>query len=183
MQLKRQVSNEEFEKAYQSPDNIRMIKSITSQYKNILDEDERESCGMQGLWEALVNHEENRGQKFTTSLFRYVTWRCDNCVRRTNKQRQGNVLFTDYGVADTMRVGRHDEFAQPVSKEPNERVGEIYELAERYLSKEDRDILMDIAINNETVEEVSARTGISKCRIRSKYRTAKKYLKELSAGV
>lgn len=182
MRLKRQVSNQEFQEAYELSDNIGIIKEITSRYRNILDESDRESCGMQGLWEALVNHEENRGQKFTTSLFRYVTWRCDNCVRRIKKVRKGEVSFTDYTSCPTNRSTSYQDFVQPETNQ-DDRIGEIYELADRYLSKEDRDILMDIAINGESVEEVSRRTGISKCRIRSKYSRAKKYVKELSAGV
>ena len=72
MQLKRQITNKEYEEAYNSIDNQKVIRKATSKYKSILQEDDQESCGMQGLWDALINHKDEMGNKFTTSLYRYV---------------------------------------------------------------------------------------------------------------
>lgn len=94
MRLRRQVSDQEYQKAYNCLDNIKIIKRVTRKYKAILNPDELESCGMQGLWEALANHVDGMGQKFTTSLYTYVNWRCMNQVRN-NKKFSKEFNFTD----------------------------------------------------------------------------------------
>lgn len=84
---RRFVSNEEYEAAWKNEDNRNMIRSETLAYAKQLDENSLDSCGMQGLWKALQYHRNDKGQKFTTSLWRFIHWECQRELRRVNRQK------------------------------------------------------------------------------------------------
>lgn len=156
MPLKRQVSDHEFSEAYASPDNTRIINKATSKFRSILDEDERSSCGTQGLWEALQNHEDGKGNKFTSTLYQYVYWRCSTKAKNILKNKGKEVLFTDYGASPEKTFEEQSEIA------------EIYEVMDKRLSPQDNQILKDYFINKLTIQEIADKNGCSKCTISGK---------------
>lgn len=85
MGKRRYVSNDEFNKALNNEDNIKMIKSITGRYANILSEEDRRSAGLDGLWRALGYHQEGKGNKFTTSLYMFLNHECRRWLAQQNR--------------------------------------------------------------------------------------------------
>lgn len=80
------ISNKEFEDALANKDNARLINHITNQYAKLLTKDVRKTCGLFALWRALQSYDPSFGQKFTSSLYRFVHWEC-----RRELANQGNV--------------------------------------------------------------------------------------------
>lgn len=72
---KKQIPNIEFETAYQNIDNKKIINSFYKKYRKRLSVDEIKSCGLIALWKCLQCHDSSK-QKFTTSLYRFMTWEC-----------------------------------------------------------------------------------------------------------
>jgi RNA polymerase sigma factor (sigma-70 family) len=78
--MNKDVTNAEFEHAISDQDNRNIIKSVCNQYRNILEEDVLNSCGLNGLWQCLKSHDDAYGNKFTTSLYKFVDWQCKGQV-------------------------------------------------------------------------------------------------------
>lgn len=76
--MKRKISCEEFRKALHDEDNIKIMKSAIrkSPVAKNLTEDEQESCKLIALWNSLQNWDNNPEIKFTTFLYKNVTWQC-----------------------------------------------------------------------------------------------------------
>ena len=72
----KKISDKEFEEAYKNTDNRNMIRMVCASFSNTLSSDILESCGMLALWKCLRSHDEKYGQKFTSSLYRFVRWEC-----------------------------------------------------------------------------------------------------------
>lgn len=75
-------------------DNQNIIKTVTNKYRAIISIDDLQRCGLHGLWRALQYHQDGRGQKFTTSLYRFVDWECKKELNRITKQRKNVSLET-----------------------------------------------------------------------------------------
>ncbi len=84
---RREISNEEFNAALANEDNIRIIRSVTSGYANVLSKEDRESCGMIALWRTLQYYQPQYNQKLTTSLVRFVRWQCDSELLRQKPKK------------------------------------------------------------------------------------------------
>jgi len=70
------VTDEEFNQAIRNQDNKNIINHVCNQYRSILSDDVLRWCGLIGLWQCLIKHNDNFGVKFTTSLYRFVDWQC-----------------------------------------------------------------------------------------------------------
>ncbi len=75
------VSNEDYERAWLDETNRRIISAISRRYKGKLPYDEIVYRGQMALFKCMRKHSGERGNKFTTSLHRYVMWEFDNAVR------------------------------------------------------------------------------------------------------
>lgn len=82
----REVSSDEIRLALANPENQKIIKAVQRRYQAALSKAELESASITGLWKALQGHNELFGQKFTSSLYRYVNWECGQELLR-NKRR------------------------------------------------------------------------------------------------
>lgn len=80
------VSNEEFETALNNKDNALLIYSITNKYRG-LDAETKRECGLTALWRALQKFDASYGQKFTSSLYRFVHWECRRFLARGKNKR------------------------------------------------------------------------------------------------
>lgn len=85
---RREVPNEELRIALQNEDNQAMIKTVTHKYRSSISQEDLHRCGLHGLWRALQYHQDGRGQKFTTSLFRFVDWECKKELKKANSQKK-----------------------------------------------------------------------------------------------
>lgn len=94
MAQKRIVSNEEYTKAYNNKDNRNIIQSYIKKYRKSLPWDVRKSTGMYALWRCMQYHEEGHGQKFTTSLCRFLGWEFNRQWQKYSKQKE-SVSYCD----------------------------------------------------------------------------------------
>jgi RNA polymerase sigma factor (sigma-70 family) len=73
---RRPVSNEEFNAALADEDNRKIIKKVLSSFIKVIPPEELEICGNEALWRCLGYHEQGKGNKLTTSLWRFTKWEC-----------------------------------------------------------------------------------------------------------
>lgn len=86
-QKKRAVSNDEYAQALAQPDNAAILSSFKKRFLAILGEDGFEDCALVGLWRALQYHRDDRGMKFTTSLYRFMEWECRKAAKKAARRR------------------------------------------------------------------------------------------------
>lgn len=139
----KQVSNKEFEKAYKNQDNRNIIKSATKKYFNKLSQDSQISCGMQGLWRCIQNHDDSYGRKFTTSLYLHVDWECKRELGILNRKP-----LSFLGECD------NDIPSPPI-------IGDMSEILE-HLPEKQREIMYQRFYENRTLEEIGKKQGYSK---------------------
>jgi RNA polymerase sigma factor (sigma-70 family) len=154
---KRKISNEEYETALADINNIKIIQKVTSRYTNLIPQDDLKSCALHALWRALTYHDPNRGQKFTTSLWRFTEWECRRELVR-QKKKKNTISFSSI---------EFDVAADGV----NEDVVHIRECL-TLLPKTDREVLTQYYIDKYTMEEIGKRNGYSKEAARQKINKA-----------
>ena len=81
----KQVTNNDIYKALDDINNIKIMNKVVNIYYRYLSKDEAESCKLNGLWKALGCHDNEKGSKFTSSLYRYVKWECQSTLREKYK--------------------------------------------------------------------------------------------------
>lgn len=110
--MSRSVSNDEFESAAKDPNNRGIIRFVCNQYK-FLSQDILITCGLNGLWKCLENHDPKAGNKFTTSLYRFVKWQCVDQARIHNNNRyvelREDIIDESPAVLDCMIVHEYME--------------------------------------------------------------------------
>jgi DNA-directed RNA polymerase specialized sigma subunit len=74
--MRNNISNEEFEKALNNHDNKKIIAVVCNRFTSSLSYDILYTCGLYGLWKALQNHDPQYNRKFTTTLYKFVSWEC-----------------------------------------------------------------------------------------------------------
>lgn len=163
MAVRRHVSNEEFNKALKNPDNASVIRAVCLQFAKTLSIEELRSCGLNALWRALSYHQDGKGNKFTTSLFRFVRWECSREIRRLNNYRKHVVAMPDNC---------------DVSDETDTDIVNLRESI-RLLPEQHKDILHQYYFDNRTMEEIGVRNGYSKESARQKINKALAELREL----
>jgi RNA polymerase sigma factor (sigma-70 family) len=162
------ISNETFNQAYFNQDNVALIKSVTNRYSKSLNRDVLYSCGLQGLWKCLRSHEYNHssGQKFTTSLWRFVNWECQRELRK--KMKQGNII-TEADI-------EHDiEVTSPIPNPDIEHMKECLTL----LPLQYRTLIQEYYLENRTMEEIGKLHNYSKEAARQKINRAVQRLQEI----
>lgn len=96
---KKEVTNEEYNAAYNNLNNRRVTNKVLSFYKDRIDSETLKTLGLQGLWRCLQFHDPERENKFTTSLWRFVTWACESEIKRLstkkNSETKKKIKFTD----------------------------------------------------------------------------------------
>lgn len=96
------VTSEDFDNAIADVNNLKIIKSVCSRYRDKLSEDILKACGLRALWQCLKSHDDTYGRKFTSSLYQFVHWRCKDQVRK--RQTNGHLELTGDVVDDSLPV-------------------------------------------------------------------------------
>ena len=78
------ITNEELEQAIADPANQSMIKRVCSFYSKTLSPEVLKACGEAAVWRCLQSHRDDMGQKFTSSLYRFIHW---ECLREVNEYK------------------------------------------------------------------------------------------------
>jgi len=137
------ITDEEFEKALNNKDNIRIIKSVTKKYSGRLSKEIQKSCGLHGLWRCIKNHDDSYGRKFTTSLFMHVEW---ECKRELSAQKRKPLVF----------LGEYDDKIE--SPPLNMEASEILDC----LTENQKKIMHQRFFENMTLQEIGENHGYSK---------------------
>jgi len=156
MQLKKPVTNEDFNKAYTNKDNRNIIYSVLSRYAKVIDKEVLESCAQMGLWRCLGQHDDSYGQKFTTSLWRFVDWECKKELRKVKREKEVGATTMAAPIMDML----DSKILEKNSIESSEimHVNECLDL----LPKKDKEILYMYFFENRTMEEIGKIHGCSK---------------------
>lgn len=104
--LEQDILNREFEYQLKEPNNWNLMKRFFRQYKFQLDQDERYEWALTALWKAVKGHRYDMGQKFTTSLWRYLGWEFNRIVQRkkawkTRREQLSGIPLED--IAEPVR--------------------------------------------------------------------------------
>lgn len=83
----KQISNVELEQAIADPENQSMIRRVCSYYTKTLSPETLKACGEAAVWRCLQSHRDDMGQRFTSSLYRFLHW---ECLREVNSL-QGHI--------------------------------------------------------------------------------------------
>lgn len=155
------VSNEEFETALNNKDNALLIYSITNKYRG-LDAETKRECGLTALWRALQKFDASYGQKFTSSLYRFVHWECRRFLAKVKNKRT------------FVRVG-------PIEQEDVSEL-ENAEFVERYmklLPAYNREIIQAYYFEDKSLTEIGRLFKMNKAKVRLKLDESMKMLKRL----
>jgi hypothetical protein len=86
------VTNEEFNIALANKINQKIIKAVTHKYSKIIPPSDLEICGQHALWRCLGYHRDDKGKKFTTSLWTFTEWECNRELRKINRYKQKKTI-------------------------------------------------------------------------------------------
>jgi RNA polymerase sigma factor (sigma-70 family) len=177
--VKRQVSDAEYADALKNPDNQGIIKGVLSIYHQHLPSDSLEDCGQVGLWRALQSHRDELGNKFTTSLYRFVTWECQRELRKLNgRNRRRRVDFVPdtqlSKVVDSVGIDRMN------SAETSVYVKECLALMP---SEQGKHVLTQYFLQEMTYEQIAKANGYSRETARKNVQTAILAMRRLCLAV
>lgn len=167
---RRHVTNEEMEVALKNTDNTNIIRSVLFKYKDLINEDDLETCGLSGLWRALGYFRPEYGKKFTTNLYQFVHFECRRELRKQKNHHKGNV-----GLNAAANKAEAEDVECPEDRLAIRHMEECMLL----LSREQRDLLHSYYYDNFTVDELSSHFGYSKETVRHKINWAELRLREL----
>lgn len=100
--------NTKIENALKDINIVKIMNKASKRFKNQLDKDTIKTCQLNALWKTFVNHDPNKGAKFTTYLYSGVFIECmkeikfhQKSARNTGKlhqnieEKKNNYLMTD----------------------------------------------------------------------------------------
>lgn len=157
------VTNQQFEEALKNKDNVRLINFITNKYAKKLDKDIRRECGLIALWRALKKYDPKFGQKFTSSLYRFIHWECRRELAKRDQE--------DYQIKGNRRRVR-DEFVDIDNKEFVEHYLDL-------LPAEDREIIRMHYLEDVSVTNIADKFGWQKEVVRKRIKASMLMLQEL----
>jgi RNA polymerase sigma factor (sigma-70 family) len=128
-------------------DNLGIIKSVTNKYIKSIRKDELYRCGLHGLWRVLQYHRDGMGQKFTTSLYKFVDWECKKRLKERKREKRQIPI-------DTLAIDIAD-------KTKDESISHLLECM-TMLPKPYYDILDMYYFQDMTLEEIGNRLGFTK---------------------
>lgn len=158
------VTDDKYLAASKNPDYCRIIKAVTNGFSKQLDLDAREACGLMGLWKALKKFDPSYGQKFTSSLHRYVKWACLNELKRAKREASQTVRLHEGNAPlspplDTDKIDFSDKVAE--------------------LPKKWRKLIEWRYHDRRTIQEISKKIRLSRECTRLKIKTAVRKLMKL----
>jgi RNA polymerase sigma factor (sigma-70 family) len=147
------VTDAEFRQALSDKNNKNIINSVLSHYYNIIPQDDLESCGLDALWRCLGYHQADKGNKFTTSLWKFTTWEC----RRKLKEIRRHTL---HRVVNISTIEKDDKFDIPEPKQ-NPDIEHLRECI-NLLPFKDKQIIQEYYFDRYTMEQIGQLHNYSK---------------------
>lgn len=157
------VTNQEFDAALANKDNEKIIKAVLSRYYTVIPADKLKTCGYDALWRCLGYHEPNRGNKFTTSLWRFTIWECRRTLKHIRKEQSLHTI-------NISAIETKEKFDIPMPVETDD----IIHLREciNLLKHDDKQIIYEYYFERRTMEEIGKLHGYSKEAARQKINKA-----------
>ncbi len=168
MRPRRKIEDEEYRQALANQDNANIIRSETTKYSKCLSKQDLSSCGLIALWRALQYHIDGLGQKFTTSLYRFIHWECRRELRKKMGKKHERVKTF---------VPLTNEHCRDYRRQIKDGLGIERELKEIKEVMKDADgshqeIIEQCYFQHMTMEEIGRANGYSKETARHKLKQA-----------
>ena len=77
---------DKFDSYLKYPDIIGIIYKVLSKYRNSIDVDELDSIKMLTLWNCIKKYNPDKGVKFTSYLYSYLTYACKNELKKKRRE-------------------------------------------------------------------------------------------------
>lgn len=124
------ITSNQINEALENLDNKKIIKKVANKYKDRLSRDELDSCAINAVWLTLQNHKAEFGTKFTSSLYRHMTWECMNAIKANRHQ----YMLTDIpeGISETPDNSFTKEMLHRLTKKQRELIEERFFLGMTY---------------------------------------------------
>lgn len=156
---RRTVTNDEFNKALANMNNVKIMQEALSKYRGIIPYEDLQRCGLDALWRCIGYHEDNKGNKFTTSLWRFIVWECRRELKRIRQQ----------GRIHTVSLSQKEDF--DISTNVNNQIKHLHEYI-TLLDSDSRDIINQYYFERRTMQEIGDIRGCSKQTIGQKIHKA-----------
>lgn len=169
-QCRRHVGDEEIRVAMADEDNLRIMWAASRRYPSLSD-DEKHSCFLTAMWRTLGYFDPSRGQKFTSSLTRFVRWECSKYAEKTraaNWAASRELDEKDYP---------NGPWAKPKAKEEQH----LLELLS-FLGNRDRRYFVEYYVQGYSLKEIAERAGTTKESVRQRLKWSVCFLKEIWQG-
>lgn len=128
--------NQQIDTALKDENIVKIMNKASRRFKNQLDKDTIYTCQINALWKTFVNHNPDKGAKFTTYLYNGVFIECMKEIKFANK-------------LSSKAVGKlHDNIAQ----KDNSFI--ISEMLDELKDPSEREMFLD-KLSNMTIAEIS----------------------------
>jgi RNA polymerase sigma factor (sigma-70 family) len=172
---RREVGNEEIRVAMTNKDNRGIIKTVTNKYGKMINKQDLDTCGLYGLWRALQYHQDGRGQKFTTSLYRFVDWECKKELKKKQAKRTIS-LDAEYQSGQSKKKWRLD--VEDRSIVPEQEAKHLRECL-KLLPKNESQLVDMYYFMEMTLEQIGRNFGYTKEAARQKLNKAVQKLRKV----
>jgi DNA-binding CsgD family transcriptional regulator len=135
------------ENALKDENIIKIMNKASKRFRNQLNSDSIYSCQLNALWKTFLNHDETKGAKFTTYLYKGVFIECMKEIKFTSKFKNSNKL--------------HDNI--PNNKDYFLRIDMLDELE----TDEEKELFLD-RLSNMTISEIAEKNNKNRETIRKK---------------
>lgn len=139
--------NSDIENALKDQNIIKIMNKASKRFKNQLDADVIKTCQLNALWKTFLNHDESKGAKFTTYLYKGVFIECMKEIKFSNKNKFAGKL--------------HDNISS--NTDPFFTI----DLMDEFKNENDRKLIED-RLSNMTISEIAEKHNKNRESIRRK---------------
>lgn len=139
--------NHKIGEALKDENILKIMNKASKRFKNQLDVDTIKTCQLNALWKTFLNHDEKKGAKFTTYLYKGVFIECMKEIKFSNKYKSSGKLHDNIPSVK-------DHFL-------------MTDLMDEFKNEEDKNLIMD-RLSNMTISEISEKHGKNRESIRRK---------------
>jgi hypothetical protein len=139
--------NDDIAQALKDENILKIMNKASKRFKNQLDPDVIKTCQLNALWKTFLNHDESKGAKFTTYLFKGVFIECMKEIKFVNKNRCHSKL--------------HNNIASNINSF-------IYtDLMDEFPNENDQNLIND-RLSKMTISEIASKYGKNRESVRRK---------------
>lgn len=148
---RRIVSNEEYIAASKNEKYSKIINSVLRNYKSSIPQEDLETCGVDGLWRCLGYHIDGKGNKFTTSLWMFVTYECLRKLKKIQRDSRLHMVSLDNAEEQADTTGISNKLMDII----------------HVLPESDKTLIQEYYFDKYTMKEIGDRHNCSKETVRN----------------